>query len=33
VKGAAQLSKIMSRIYSIWNVVSVTRKGEISVNQ
>jgi guanosine-3',5'-bis(diphosphate) 3'-pyrophosphohydrolase len=31
VKGAAQLSKIMSRIYSVWNVVSVTRKGEISV--
>jgi guanosine-3',5'-bis(diphosphate) 3'-pyrophosphohydrolase len=33
VKGAAQLSKIMSRIYSVWNVVSVTRKGEISVSQ
>jgi GTP pyrophosphokinase len=32
VKGAAQLSKIMSRIYSVWNVVSVTRKGEIGVN-
>jgi guanosine-3',5'-bis(diphosphate) 3'-pyrophosphohydrolase len=32
VKGAAQLSKIMSRIYSVWNVVSVTRKGEISVS-
>jgi guanosine-3',5'-bis(diphosphate) 3'-pyrophosphohydrolase len=31
VKGAAQLSRIMSRIYSVWNVVSVTRKGEISV--
>ena len=31
VKGAAHLSKIMSRIYSVWNVVSVTRKGEISV--
>jgi guanosine-3',5'-bis(diphosphate) 3'-pyrophosphohydrolase len=31
VKSAAQLSKIMSRIYSVWNVVSVTRKGEISV--
>jgi guanosine-3',5'-bis(diphosphate) 3'-pyrophosphohydrolase len=31
VKGATQLSKIMSRIYSVWNVVSVTRKGEISV--
>lgn len=33
VKSAAQLSKIMSRIYSVWNVVSVTRKGEISVSQ
>jgi len=31
VKSAAQLSKIISRIYSVWNVVSVTRKGEISV--
>jgi guanosine-3',5'-bis(diphosphate) 3'-pyrophosphohydrolase len=31
VKGAAQLSKIMSRIYSVWNVTGVTRKGEISV--
>jgi guanosine-3',5'-bis(diphosphate) 3'-pyrophosphohydrolase len=32
VKNAAQLSKIMSRIHSVWNVVSVTRKGEISVS-
>ncbi len=32
VKGTAQLSKIMSRIHSVWNVVSVTRKGEISVS-
>ena len=32
VKSAAQLSKIMSRIYSVWNVVTVTRKGEISVS-
>jgi GTP diphosphokinase / guanosine-3',5'-bis(diphosphate) 3'-diphosphatase len=32
VKSAAQLSKIMSRIYSVWNVVSVTRKGDISVS-
>jgi guanosine-3',5'-bis(diphosphate) 3'-pyrophosphohydrolase len=31
VKSATQLSKIMSRIYSVWNVVSVARKGEISV--
>jgi guanosine-3',5'-bis(diphosphate) 3'-pyrophosphohydrolase len=28
VKSAAQLSKIMSRIYSVWNVASVTRKEE-----
>jgi guanosine-3',5'-bis(diphosphate) 3'-pyrophosphohydrolase len=32
VKSASQLSKIMSRIHSVWNVVSVTRKGEISVS-
>jgi GTP pyrophosphokinase len=32
VKSAAQLSKIMSRIHSVWNVVSVARKGEISVS-
>jgi len=32
VKSATQLSKIMSRIYSVWNVVSVTRKGELSVS-
>ncbi len=32
VKNAAQLSKIMSRIHSVWNVVSVTRKGEVSVS-
>jgi GTP pyrophosphokinase len=32
VKSTAQLSKIMSRIHSVWNVVSVTRKGEISVS-
>jgi guanosine-3',5'-bis(diphosphate) 3'-pyrophosphohydrolase len=32
VKSAAQLSKIMSRIHSVWNVVSVTRKGGISVS-
>jgi len=31
VQSAAQLNKIMSRIHSVWNVVSVTRKGEISV--
>ncbi|MFO7773857.1 MAG: bifunctional (p)ppGpp synthetase/guanosine-3',5'-bis(diphosphate) 3'-pyrophosphohydrolase [Dehalococcoidia bacterium] len=28
VKNGVQLSKIMSRINSVWNVVSVTRKGE-----
>jgi GTP pyrophosphokinase len=33
VKSAAQLSKIISRIYSVWNVVNVMRKGEISVSQ
>jgi hypothetical protein len=32
VKSTAQVSKIMSRIRSVWNVVSVTRKGEISVS-
>ena len=32
VRSAAQASKIMSRINSVWNVVSVTRKGEISVS-
>jgi guanosine-3',5'-bis(diphosphate) 3'-pyrophosphohydrolase len=32
VKNAAQLSKIMSKIHSVWNVVTVTRKGEISVS-
>jgi guanosine-3',5'-bis(diphosphate) 3'-pyrophosphohydrolase len=32
VKNAAQLSKVMSRIHSVWNVVSVARKGEISVS-
>lgn len=28
VKNGVQLSKIMSRIYSVWNVVSVMRKGD-----
>ncbi len=28
VKNGVQLSRIMSRIYSVWNVVSVMRKGE-----
>jgi GTP pyrophosphokinase len=32
VKSATQLSKIMSRIYSVWNVVTVARKGDIGVN-
>jgi len=32
VKSVAQASRIMSRIHSVWNVVSVTRKGEISVS-
>ncbi|MFP3880437.1 MAG: ACT domain-containing protein, partial [Dehalococcoidia bacterium] len=33
VKSAVQLSRIMSRINSVWNVVSVTRKGGINVKQ
>ena len=33
VTNAAQLSKIMSRIHSVWNVVSVIRKGEVRVSQ
>ncbi len=33
VKSVAQLSKIMARIHSVWNVVNVARKGEISVSQ
>jgi GTP diphosphokinase / guanosine-3',5'-bis(diphosphate) 3'-diphosphatase len=33
VKSTAQLSKMMSKIYSVWNVISVTRKGAISVSQ
>lgn len=28
VKSVAQLTKIMSRIYSVWNVINVVRKGE-----
>lgn len=32
VTNAAQLSKIMSRIHSVWNVVSVIRKGEVRVS-
>jgi GTP diphosphokinase / guanosine-3',5'-bis(diphosphate) 3'-diphosphatase len=32
VKSASQLGKIISRIHSVWNVTSVTRKGEISVS-
>lgn len=33
VRSAAQLGKIVSKIHSVWNVISVTRKGEISVSQ
>jgi len=28
VKGVGQLSKLMTRIYSLWNVINVVRKGE-----
>jgi len=30
VKGVGQLSKLMTRIYSLWNVINVVRKGESS---
>ena len=33
VKSAAQLSKIISKVYSVWNVISVVRKGEIGAKQ
>ena len=33
VRNVAQLSKIMARVYSVWNVISVVRKGEIDVKQ
>ena len=33
IKNAVQLSKLMSRIRSLWNVISISRKGEISAKQ
>ncbi|MCD6568465.1 MAG: bifunctional (p)ppGpp synthetase/guanosine-3',5'-bis(diphosphate) 3'-pyrophosphohydrolase [Dehalococcoidia bacterium] len=33
VKNAAQLARIVARAYSVWNVISVTRKGEMDVKQ
>ena len=33
VKSAVQLSKIISKVYSVWNVISVVRKGEIGAKQ
>jgi len=33
VKNAAQLARIVAKAYSVWNVISVTKKGEIDVNR
>ncbi len=33
IKNTAQLSRLMSRIRSLWNVISVIRKGETSAKQ
>ena len=33
VKSAAQLSKIISKIHSVWDVINVVRKGEIGAKQ
>ena len=33
VKSTVQLSKVMSKIYSVWNVINVVRKGEKVVEQ
>ncbi len=33
VKSTAQLTKIISRIYSVWNVITVIRKGEIDARE
>lgn len=33
VKNVAQLSSIISKIYSLWGVINITRRGEISVKQ
>ena len=33
VKSTAQLAKIISKAYSVWNVISVQRKGEVDATQ
>jgi len=33
IKNTAQLSRLVSRIQSIWSVINVVRKGEMSVEQ
>jgi GTP pyrophosphokinase len=33
VKSVAQLSRVISKIYSLWDVINVVRKGEIDVKQ
>jgi GTP pyrophosphokinase len=33
VRSTAQLSKVMSKIYSVWNVINVMRKGETSARE
>ncbi len=33
VKNAAQLARIVAKAYSVWNVISVTKKGEIDDNR
>ena len=33
IKSTAKLSRLMSKIYSVWNVINVVRKGEVSAKQ
>ncbi len=33
IKSTAKLSRVMSKIYSVWNVINVVRKGEVSAKQ
>jgi GTP pyrophosphokinase len=33
IKSTAQLSKLISKIYSVWNVINVVRKGETGARQ
>ena len=33
VKSVAQLTKVISKIYSVWNVINVAREGEIDANK